>query len=90
MPKFFVSRFTDISMADAGEYICSAKNPVGQATAIASVVVQSPPVLTVYPKPGRITVREGDGVRFECRATGSPQPTVQWIVPPSQTGIYAL
>lgn len=65
-------------MADEGDYICTAQNSAGKATAIAHIVVQRPPVITITPKTGQVTVKSGDYVRFECRATGHPNPTVQW------------
>lgn len=65
-------------MEETGEYICHAENEAGQTTAIARIEVQTLPVLTISPATTRIQAQEGERIRLECRATGHPQPTVQW------------
>lgn len=65
-------------MDETGEYTCHAQNDAGQTTATARLEVKSLPLLTITPRSGQITVKEGDRVRLECRASGFPQPTVQW------------
>lgn len=42
------------------------------------VEVHTSPVLTILPHSGVVNVREGQYIRLECRASGVPQPTVQW------------
>lgn len=74
----YVPRFTQITLAEAGEYICTAENPAGKTTAIGHLDVQTVPVVTITPSSGTITVSQGQHIRFECKATGLPAPTVQW------------
>ncbi|XP_031342212.1 basement membrane-specific heparan sulfate proteoglycan core protein isoform X8 [Photinus pyralis] len=73
-----VLRFTSISLVEAGEYMCTAENTAGKTTAIGHLEVHTQPSLTISPRSGILNVREGEYVRLECRATGVPQPTVQW------------
>ncbi|KAF5283747.1 hypothetical protein FQR65_LT02641 [Abscondita terminalis] len=73
-----VLRFTNIGLAEAGEYMCTAENVAGKTTAIGHLEVHTRPVLTISPRSGIVNVREGEYVRLECKATGVPQPTVQW------------
>lgn len=73
-----VLRFTQVTVAEAGEYVCTAENAAGKTTAIGHVDVQTVPVVTITPSTGTITVGQGQHIRFECRATGLPAPTVQW------------
>lgn len=73
-----VLRFNQITMSETGEYICHAENEAGQTTATAHVEVQSLPVVRITPSSGIVNVQEGERVRFECHATGHPQPSVRW------------
>ncbi|KAK4879912.1 hypothetical protein RN001_008058 [Aquatica leii] len=73
-----VLRFTNIGLPESGEYMCTAENVAGKTTAIGHLEVHTRPVLTVTPRSGIINVREGEYVRLECKASGVPQPTVQW------------
>lgn len=71
------ARFQRVSQAEAGQYVCNAENEAGQVTAVATLEIQSAPVITLLP--GRVvTTRVGERVRLECRAAGEPQPSVSW------------
>lgn len=65
-------------MAEGGEYVCTAENSAGKTTAIGHVIVQTVPVVTITPSSGTVRVGQGQHIRFECRASGIPAPTVQW------------
>lgn len=68
---------TEVRPSDAGKYICVAENLVGVKESL-------PAILTVHVKPSfisppqDITARAEDNVIFECKVTGSPDPTVTW------------
>jgi hypothetical protein len=66
-----------VTQAEAGQYICHAESEAGSTTAVATVVVQSVPRITIYPSTD-VQVFVGQRVRLECWATGDPQPTVEW------------
>lgn len=77
----YIVRFTQTSLADAGAYTCTATNEAGRVTAVGTLIVQTDPEVTIIPNRDVLTVREGDPVKIVCKATGIPQPTVQWIKP---------
>lgn len=75
-------------MEEDGQYICHAENIAGQTTSIATIEVQSLPQITISPKSGVISLREGERLRLECHATGHPQPTVHWTRLPDGAYVY--
>ncbi|KAL1514177.1 hypothetical protein ABEB36_003476 [Hypothenemus hampei] len=72
-------RIIDITPAESGEYVCSAENEAGRATAIAHITVNNPPVLTVSPDENIITRAVNEHLQLVCHGSGDPQPTVSWI-----------
>ncbi|CAG9863069.1 unnamed protein product [Phyllotreta striolata] len=71
-------RFTSITTSEEGEYVCTAVNQAGRATATAHIIVHTPPEVTITPRQEVITKNLGDSFRLECQATGIPQPSVVW------------
>ncbi|KAG5900605.1 hypothetical protein JTB14_017460 [Gonioctena quinquepunctata] len=71
-------RFTQITPYEDGEYICSAVNEAGTATATAQIIVHTPPEVEITPPRESITKNVGDSLRLECQARGIPQPSVVW------------
>lgn len=74
---FYDCRFTQVTQSEAGQYICHAVSKAGSTTAVATLVVHSMPKITVSPSTD-VQVLVGQRVKLECRATGEPQPTVEW------------
>nr|XP_018910612.1 PREDICTED: basement membrane-specific heparan sulfate proteoglycan core protein isoform X4 [Bemisia tabaci] len=74
-PEFL--RFNSITAQEEGEYECKAENKAGSTSAIASIVVQNPPKITITPAT-TLTVSPGERVRLECSAEGRPTPSVEW------------
>lgn len=73
--------FQDVTLDEAGEYECQAENVAGRVTATSSLHVQQVPIITLEPNVTEITVTEGDELKIECSAIGSPTPSVIWKEP---------
>ncbi|KAL1780039.1 obscurin isoform X2, partial [Sigmodon hispidus] len=73
----------DLALGDSGQYVCRARNTIGEAFAAVGLRVdsegtcaeQAPHFLL---RPTSIRVREGADATFRCRVGGSPQPAVSW------------
>ncbi|XP_066260113.1 basement membrane-specific heparan sulfate proteoglycan core protein isoform X1 [Euwallacea similis] len=72
-------RIIDITPTEGGEYVCSATNEAGTATAVAHITVYIPPRLTTTPKQDTITKAVNDHLQLACYGTGEPQPSVSWV-----------
>lgn len=70
---------TSISLNEEGVYTCTASNAAGEASANSTIVIHSPPSITIYPNT-YITETPGKDVTLECRATGNPTPIVHWAM----------
>ncbi|XP_042860326.1 basement membrane-specific heparan sulfate proteoglycan core protein-like isoform X47 [Penaeus japonicus] len=73
-----VLRFNQVQGDEEGSYTCTAENDAGRVTAVASLEIQSLPVITIRPGPSPYTVRVGERLRLECSARGDPSPSVNW------------
>ncbi|XP_046437149.1 basement membrane-specific heparan sulfate proteoglycan core protein-like isoform X37 [Daphnia pulex] len=75
-----VIRFNRVTGNEQGQYVCTAENDAGSITGVATLTIQSIPVVSISPNPtsGPIRVKEGQRVRLECRAQGDPAPSVSW------------
>ncbi|XP_017387517.1 obscurin isoform X42 [Cebus imitator] len=73
----------DLALGDSGQYVCRARNAIGEAFAAVGLQVdaeaacaeQAPHFLL---RPTSIRVREGSEATFRCRVGGSPKPAVSW------------
>ncbi|XP_062951332.1 obscurin isoform X22 [Cynocephalus volans] len=73
----------DLALGDSGQYVCRARNAIGEAFAAVGLQVdaeaacaeQTPHFLL---RPTSIRVREGAEATFRCRVRGSPPPAVTW------------
>ncbi|XP_016380464.1 obscurin-like [Sinocyclocheilus rhinocerous] len=73
----------DLTLEDSGQYMCRAKNNVGEAYAAVTLKVGLPetvidraPVFTVKPVSSRVGV--GGDVTFYCRVAAHPAPNFDW------------
>ncbi|KAJ7383085.1 Roundabout 4 [Desmophyllum pertusum] len=62
---------------DIGSYVCHAKNYLGEASAVTSLVVLSVPKFNTKP-PETVNKVPGDELSLSCSATGDPPPTISW------------
>ncbi|KAM4870705.1 obscurin isoform X20 [Urocitellus parryii] len=73
----------DLALGDSGQYVCRARNAIGEAFAAVGLQVdaeaacaeQAPHFLL---RPTSIRVREGAEATFSCRVRGLPRPAVSW------------
>ena len=70
-------RFNQVTLREAGEYVCHAENDAGQTSGVGSLIVHSLPTITISPAID-VHTKLGERLTLECRATGEPQPTVEW------------
>lgn len=73
--------FNSLTLEDGGEYECLATNLAGSVSITASVIVQQPPTVSIIPNVSDMVLTEGDELKLECTAHGSPQPGVEWKHP---------
>ena len=62
---------------DFGSYVCHAKNPLGEASAITLLVIVSAPKFTTKPPP-TIMKALSDELTINCSAAGDPPPPISW------------
>uniref|UniRef100_A0A8C6FVI4 Obscurin n=1 Tax=Moschus moschiferus TaxID=68415 RepID=A0A8C6FVI4_MOSMO len=73
----------DLALGDSGQYVCRARNAIGEAFAAVGLQVdaeaacaeQAPHFLL---RPTSIRVREGAEATFRCRVRGSPPLSLSW------------
>ncbi|KAL8164795.1 UNVERIFIED_CONTAM: hypothetical protein K2H54_006944 [Gekko kuhli] len=73
----------DLSLEDSGQYICRAKNTIGEAFAAVSIKVGEQTTVTesapyFIQKPTSIRVIMGEDAMFKCIVQGSPPLSVNW------------
>lgn len=72
---------SNITFAESGEYECRASNIAGAVSQTASIRVQQPPQIRILPEMEELTITEGDELKLECFAEGTPSPNVEWMLP---------
>ena len=73
-----VLRLESVTRAEAGRYVCSARNSVGSAEETVEVRLEDPPQLRLEPA-GRAVLTEGDTLTAVCHVlAGDPPPHLSW------------
>uniref|UniRef100_A0A5S6QFK1 Basement membrane proteoglycan n=1 Tax=Trichuris muris TaxID=70415 RepID=A0A5S6QFK1_TRIMR len=72
-------RFQHLEESDVGEYVCSATNIHGTASATATVGISERLTVKVIPNVPELELFEGQPLSLECVAEGTPKPTIEWI-----------
>ncbi|XP_028818566.1 immunoglobulin superfamily member 10 [Denticeps clupeoides] len=71
----------DTVLHDRGNYVCRAKNEVGEAMLVVPVVIVAyPPRITNGP-PASLQAVSGVAVHLHCAAFGMPKPEITWELP---------
>uniref|UniRef100_A0A6I8NYZ4 Uncharacterized protein n=1 Tax=Ornithorhynchus anatinus TaxID=9258 RepID=A0A6I8NYZ4_ORNAN len=73
----------DLTLEDSGQYVCRARNSIGEAFAAVSLRVGSDAAVTQLApyfllKPSSIRVSEGEDATFRCCVRGSPPLALHW------------
>ncbi|XP_067312739.1 matrix-remodeling-associated protein 5 [Pseudorasbora parva] len=73
-----------IRKTDEGQFLCIAKNFLGEASLAVNLEVALLAEKPSFPVPNIEVLplkADGDGISLECRATGKPKPEFLWILP---------
>ncbi|XP_029960009.1 hemicentin-1 [Salarias fasciatus] len=68
----------NVTMTDAGTYVCIAENSVGSIRALSFVRIREPPVLKGEARMSQ-TVVQGASAVLDCPVHGDPSPILHWL-----------
>ncbi|KAM6944598.1 hemicentin-1 [Lycodopsis pacificus] len=68
----------NVTMTDAGTYVCIAENSVGSIRALSFVRIREPPVLKGEAIMSQ-TVIQGGSAMLDCPVHGDPSPVLRWL-----------
>ncbi|XP_037536631.1 hemicentin-2 [Nematolebias whitei] len=68
----------NVTVSDAGTYVCLAENSVGSIRALAFVRIREPPVLKGEAHMSQ-TVIHGGSAMLDCPVHGDPSPVLRWL-----------
>ncbi|XP_012721740.2 hemicentin-1 [Fundulus heteroclitus] len=68
----------NVTLNDAGTYVCLAENSVGSIRALSFVRVREPPVLKGEAHTSQ-TVVQGGAAMLDCPVHGDPSPILRWL-----------
>uniref|UniRef100_A0A3P8V7P1 Neural cell adhesion molecule L1 n=1 Tax=Cynoglossus semilaevis TaxID=244447 RepID=A0A3P8V7P1_CYNSE len=66
-----------VQESDQGKYMCTAKNPAGEAVHYFDVIVEEPPKWLTEPPQSQLAVI-GSDVHVKCSVSGKPPPDITW------------
>ncbi|XP_063995448.1 immunoglobulin superfamily DCC subclass member 4-like [Diachasmimorpha longicaudata] len=69
----------NVSIYDAGTYLCSTKNAVSNGLEVQNITVDVSVPPTLIKKPVNQICPNGRTARFECQAQGTPPPEIYWL-----------
>ncbi|KAK3087485.1 hypothetical protein FSP39_006555 [Pinctada imbricata] len=67
---------TDLKAEDTGTYTCTASNILGSDSMSRTLRVPVPPVIIEAPRSQEVVI--SGRIRLQCRADGTPTPTITW------------
>ncbi|CAL8251670.1 unnamed protein product [Boreogadus saida] len=68
-----------LTLSHAGRYTCLAKNSGGEAKKDYTLTVQVQPTILESGQSSDLSAPLGEELTLECRATGTPTPTLSWL-----------
>ncbi|RWS18096.1 Down syndrome cell adhesion molecule-like protein 1-like protein [Leptotrombidium deliense] len=69
-------RLQSLQLNDAGNYTCIVKNAYGKQSQSVSLIVKAP--VKWIKEPTDVRIKTGEIGFLECKATGSPTPSITW------------
>eukprot|EP00794_Sanderia_malayensis_P004818 gene4818-5449_t len=72
-------RILFVKELDEGVYECQAINVIGVNVTNAQLTVNDRVPPRIITRPEDTTVRSGNTIVFQCKATGAPKPVISWI-----------
>ncbi|XP_035240144.1 immunoglobulin superfamily member 10 isoform X2 [Anguilla anguilla] len=70
-----------VSEKDAGDYLCIARNKIGDDLQLMKVSVSMKPAKIMTKPLGKKQVPYGNDLKVDCKASGSPEPEISWGLP---------
>ncbi|XP_036393135.1 immunoglobulin superfamily member 10 [Megalops cyprinoides] len=70
-----------VSDKDAGDYLCVARNKVGDDLQLMTVTVSMKPAKIMTKPFGKKRVPYGNDLKVDCKASGAPEPEISWGLP---------
>uniref|UniRef100_A0A8C4IV11 Hemicentin-2 n=1 Tax=Dicentrarchus labrax TaxID=13489 RepID=A0A8C4IV11_DICLA len=68
----------NVTVSDAGTYVCIAENSVGSIRALSFVRIREPPVLKGEAHMSQTVIQGGSAV-LDCPVHGDPSPVLRWL-----------
>ncbi|XP_019358574.1 PREDICTED: immunoglobulin superfamily member 10, partial [Gavialis gangeticus] len=76
------SLFTEaVTEKDAGDYVCVARNKIGDDLILMKVIVTMKPAKIDQKQYFKKQVPYGKDFKVDCKASGSPEPEISWSLP---------
>ncbi|XP_029302563.1 LOW QUALITY PROTEIN: immunoglobulin superfamily member 10 [Cottoperca gobio] len=72
---------TTVSDKDAGDYLCVARNKIGDDLQLMKVSVSMKPAKIEPKLYGKKQVPYGNDFKVDCKASGAPKPEISWGLP---------
>ncbi|XP_077423616.1 neuronal cell adhesion molecule isoform X19 [Vanacampus margaritifer] len=74
-----ILRIVNVSEADAGDYRCTAKNPLGSVHHTIQITVKAAPYW-ISGAPRNLVLAPGENGVLMCWASGTPKPSIHWAM----------
>lgn len=79
-----------VSDKDAGDYLCVARNKIGDDLQLMKVSVSMKPAKIEPKLYGKKQVPYGNDFKVDCKASGAPKPEISWGLPDGRVVNSAL